>query len=104
MKKVRANKISIETPKEGAEPWIRVEVQFVEKTDTVYNVTDRYDSFNRRLSDVMDEAVPIITAIDGSTITVGDIGVHLTLVISTWLAKRYNATIDPATGDVIIEA
>jgi len=104
MIKVRANKISIETPKEGSEPWIRVEVQRVEKIGDVHNVQDHFDSFNYRLSDVADQKFPIMMDTSVGFVTAADIGTHLTFAVINWLAQRYNGTIDSETGDVIIEA
>jgi hypothetical protein len=103
MVKVRANRITIETPKEGDEPWIRVEVQRVEKGDNIYNVVDRWDSFNERMSKVGAETCPILMDPTAGVCTVYDIGIHLAYVISMWLVERYNGKFDPQTGDVIIE-
>lgn len=103
--KVRANKVSIETPKEGSEPWIRLEVQRVEKDEEngIYNVTDRWDSFNMRLSQVATDEYPLLFDPSSGSVNVNSIAIQLTYLFADWLAKKYNGTLDPSTLDVFIE-
>lgn len=105
MRKVRASQVVIETPSEGAEPWILVKVQLIEKINGVVNTVDRYDSFNMRLSAVAAEIFPApesLQAHDPSVISVLDVAASISTVVVGWLAKRYNGTIDES-GNVILE-
>ena len=103
--KLRANKVSIETPTEGAEPWIHLEVQRVEKDEEagIYNTTPRWDSFNIRMRDVAMDEHPLLFDPSSGMMTVQDIGIELTYIFATWLAEKYNGHLDPATLDVTIE-
>lgn len=103
MIKVRANKISIERPKEGAEIWIRVDVQRVESNGNIYNVTDHWDSFNKRMSEIYDEQYPDDNVSNSGMFTVANLGANITLVVASWIAQKYNGRIDLDTGDIIIE-
>lgn len=105
MLKVRAQKVTIETPREGAEPWIRVIVQRVEKTGDIVNTVDRWDSFNKRLSDVAAQAFPIPGSFrthDETFITVYDVATSISTVVIGWLLERYGGSVD-AEGNVILE-
>lgn len=103
MIKVRANKISIERPKEDSEAWIRVDVQRIEKYGEIYNTVDRWDSFNKRMSDVYADQYPNPIDFSSGMFSVADIATHITIVVSSWLAEKYNGTIDPENGDIVIE-
>lgn len=105
MVKIRSSQITIEVPKEGAEPWIRVVVQRVEKNGDIVNTVDRWDSFNKRMSDLAGEMYPMPPTVDceSGVFSFLDVGQAITTVVVMWLAERYNGTIDPVTGDVIIE-
>jgi hypothetical protein len=102
--KVRSQQITIEVPKEGAEPWVRIVVQRVERNGDIVNTVDRWDSFNKRLSDVVAEQFPIPESIncETGTFTFVDVASAITTVVIVWLAQRYNGMIQP-NGDVIIE-
>lgn len=105
MRKVRAGQVVIETPTEGAEPWIRVTVQLIERDGDVVNTVDRYDSFNKRLSAVAAEVFPTpasFHAHDSSVITVYDVAQSISTVVVGWLLERYGGTVD-AEGNVILE-
>ena len=104
MVKVRSSQITIEVPKEGAEPWIRVVVQRVEKNGDIVNTVDRWDSFNKRLSDVATQQYPIPASVncESGVFSFVDVAQAITTVVVMWLAEKYNGTIQP-NGDVIIE-
>lgn len=104
MIKLRANKVVIETPKEGAEPWIHVFVQRVEKNGDIYNVVDRWDNFNKRMSVVQTELMPVLNDYSSGYMAVGHLGQQIALIVSMWLVERYGGNIDPETGDVVIES
>lgn len=79
-------------------------MQRVEKNGTIVNVVDRWDSFNKRLSDVATETYPIPATVDCNQglFTFLDVAGSISTVVILWLAERYNGNIDPQTGDVHI--
>lgn len=102
MIKVRAQQMTIETPLEGADPWIRVIVQRVEKNGDIVNTVDRWDSFNKRLSEVALQEVPFPHSAS-NVFTIYEISQQIIATVCVWLMERYGGTMD-AQGNVIIEA
>ncbi len=102
--KIRSSQITIDSPTEGAEPWVRIAVQRIERNGDIVNVVDRWDSFNVRFSDIATEMYPIPQSVNcgSGMFTFADVGQAITTVVIIWLAERYNGTIQ-ANGDVLIE-
>lgn len=103
--KLRANKVSIETPSEGADPWIFLEIQRIETDEEtgITNTVSRWDTFNVRMSDVAEVPNPLLFDPSSGTVTVQNLGIQLTFVFATWIRDRYNGTLDMQTLDVTIE-
>lgn len=103
--KLRANKVSIETPTEGAEPWVFLEIQRIETDEDtgIVNTVSRWDTFNMRMSDVATDSHPLLFDPSSGTMTVQDLAIELTYVFATWIRDKYNGTLDMQTLDVTIE-
>ncbi len=104
MIKVRASHITIEVPKEGAEPWISVMVQRIESNGKIVNTVDNYDRFNKRMSVVAFDiyTLPPQYAIAGDQFSLVNISAMINIVVLNWLCVRYDGTVN-SNGDVIIE-
>ena len=103
--KLRANKVSIETPTENAEPWVFLEIQRIETDEDtgITNTVSRWDTFNVRMSDVAADSHPLLFDPSSGTMTVQDLAIELTYVFATWIRDKYNGTLDMQTLDVTIE-
>ena len=99
--KLRAQQITIETPKEGAEPWVHVVVQRVEfQGENIRNTIDRYDTFSKRLSEIAAEVVPYISATDGY-INAYELSRAVSAFVIKWLIEKYGGEVQ-ANGDLVI--
>jgi hypothetical protein len=110
-KRIRAEKISIELPREGDHPWINIVVQIVIKDNdgNILNVLPRYDMIHK---DAYEIATDITQAGDPvtqqmNTISVAGIDSALTNFVHKWLQEHYGGEVinNPETGfdELIIE-
>jgi len=104
--KVRAQQIIIDIPRTDSEPWIRVVVQRVELDDNhvEINVVDRWDSFNKRLSQV---ALEINKYTEVIPVIIGEISLYglsdgIKEAVTSWLVENYNGILSD-NGEVIIQ-
>lgn len=109
MIKVRASKILIEIPKEGAEPWISITVERIEHNGDIVNTVSNYDRFNRRSSDLAktrygpENGFAPSTHIDDGTFSFEDVSNMISIIVIGWLVERYNGTVDEH-GNVLLES
>ena len=106
MKKIRAQKISIDIPKEDSEPYAEVVVQTVIK-DANYVTTqliDRSHNTGRFVKHFATQIVTIEDPVTGSIITVSGAGATLIIkaIVGQWLVTDFNGTLNDKL-DVIIE-
>jgi len=103
--KVRAQQITIDITRTDSEPWIRVVVQRVEMDDNHFelNVVDRWDSFNKRLSQIALEVNKYteVVSVNSEEISLYGLSDGIKEAVTRWLVEEYNGTISP-TGEVII--
>lgn len=103
MIRVRGQKVTIEIPRTGSEPWIHVIVQRIEEFDDGrVNVVDRWDTFNKRFSDVFGEMYPVPEGIKQNGVaSIGDVGELIQTVVVMWLIERYDGVLDEK-GNVVV--
>jgi len=103
--KLRASKISIETPKEGALTWIHITVQQVIKNDdgVIINIIPRYDYISFPLQNIGTNIYEAIEPLNGEKIEASGYGIASLIaeIVTKTLVEKYNGTITPE-GDVIL--
>lgn len=97
-KRVRAEMIRIELPREGLEPWIHVVTQVVEKeqeSGKVLNVIPRDDNIHRRLTEIGSSTITFSDPLLGGTVTLSGHGVAqaITEFCLLWMQERYGGEI-----------
>ena len=98
MKKIRAQKIEIDMPKDGSEPWIRVIVQEIidDQNDNLpAQMIDRYAQMYRRLSKVQAQMVTFVDPLTQQehTVSIAGIAVAMTVGVQEWLVEDHDGTI-----------
>lgn len=106
MKKIRAQHVSIDIPREDSQPYATAIVQTVIK-DAAYNTTqviDRTHRTGRFVEQFATEVVEIVDPVTGGRIQASGLGVTLLIkaFVGQWLADDFNGVINEL-GDVIIE-
>jgi len=103
--KLRASKISIETPKEGALTWIHITVQQVIKDDNgnVINIVPRYDYISFPLQDIGVNIYEAIEPLNGEQLNASGYGIASLIaeIVTETLVNKYNGTVTEE-GDVIV--
>ena len=103
--KLRASKISIETPKEGATTWVHITVQEVIKDDdgTLLNIIPRYDYISFPLENIGTISYDGVEPLTGEDLSVSGYGIAslITSIVTKTLVEKYDGTVND-DGDVVI--
>jgi hypothetical protein len=95
--KLRASNISIESPNENAEVWVRVTIQQViyDDNNKIVNIIPRYDFITKPLREFIADNYGYITT-DGSIAEIPGIDVMniITGVVMDWIVAKYKGSVD----------
>lgn len=103
--KLRASKIAIETPREGAETWVHITIQQVIKDDegNIKNIIPRYDYISFPLQDIGVDFYSAMDPLTQQNIEVSGYGTASLIgaIVIKEMLKKYEGTVTPE-GDVIV--
>lgn len=95
--KVRASKISIESPKPDSETWVHIEVAqlIYDDNNKLVNIIPRYDYISKPITELLKDTYSTgevkITGLEVMQI--------ITTVVITWMAEKYKVAPDSG-GDI----
>lgn len=96
--KLRASKISIESPREDSEVWVHVTVQqmIYDDESKISNIIPNYDYISKPLSKFMPDNYTYIDPLDGSINNIygSQVMYIITAVILEWMTNKYGGTLD----------
>ena len=103
--KLRASKISIETPKEGAETWVHITVQKVLKREdgSIINVIPRFDYISFPIQEIGVNFYDVTEPLTGDDLSASGYGTAslIASIVTTTMIEKYGGSITPE-GDVIL--